>query len=105
MMAKGQPFDLDYAVFRRLDTIIFQGLESKTVSLLHRRTGHGVKLDFGEFPMVAFWTKPGAPYLCMEPWHGCAALDDESGRFQDKPFLIELAPGAQKRLRYTFTLV
>ena len=96
---------LDYETFRRLDTIIFRQLRSDTVSLMHRETGRGVKLDFSQFPMVAFWTKPGAPFLCLEPWQGCAAFDDETGRFQDKPFAITLAPGEKKTLAYTVTLL
>lgn len=96
---------LDYADFQRLDTLIFQGLRSQSVSLRHRATGRGVSLDFQEFPMIAFWTKPGAPFLCMEPWHGCAAYENESGRFRDKPHVITLAPGEKKELAYTFTLL
>ena len=95
---------LNYDTFRRLDTIIFQDLKSQNVSLRHKRTGRGVSLDFSQFPMVAFWT-PGGPFLCMEPWHGCAALTDETGRVQDKPHVITLAPGEKKELAYTFTIL
>lgn len=104
-MLRGGTLPLDYGTFRRLDTVIFQGLRSKTVALRHRETGHGVSLDFREFPMAAFWTKPGGPFLCMEPWHGCAACEGESGRFQDKPHVITLAPGEKKELAYAFTLL
>ncbi len=104
MLRSGQ-ISLDYAAFQRLDTLIFQGLASRRADLRHRETGHGVSLDFHEFPMVAFWTKPGAPFLCLEPWHGCAAYDNESGRFQDKPHVLTLAPGEQKELSYRFTLL
>ncbi len=104
-MLRGGRVTLDYEVFRRLDTIIFQGLSSRRVELRHKETGRGVCLDFGEFPMIAFWTKPGAPFLCMEPWHGCAAYTGESGRFQDKPHVLTLAPGERKELAYTFTLL
>ena len=47
------------------------------------------------FPMLAFWTKPNvrAPYLCIEPWQGCAAYDNESGDFTDKPYCVILAAG------------
>ena len=95
---------LDYRVFRRLDTLIFQGLRSRRVSLRHKASGRGVSLDFRGFPMIAFWTKPGAPFLCMEPWHGCAAYEDETGDFTDKPYVIRLAPGGEKRLIYTVEL-
>lgn len=96
---------LDYNAFRRLDTIIFRGLRSRRVDLRHKETGRGVSLDFSQFPMAAFWTKPGGPFLCMEPWHGCAALEGESGKFQDKPHVMTLAPGEKKELAYTFTLL
>ena len=96
---------LEYGKFQRLDTLIFQGLASARVNLRQRGKGHGVSLDFHEFPMVAFWTKPGAPFLCMEPWQGCAALDNESGRLEDKPHAVTLAPGEKKTLSYQFTLL
>lgn len=95
---------LGYGTFQRLDTLIFQNLRSGNVALRHKTSGRGVSLDFSQFPMVAFWT-PGGPFLCMEPWHGCAALDDESGRLQDKPHAITLAPGEKKELAYAFTLL
>jgi galactose mutarotase-like enzyme len=104
-MLRGGTVTLDYQTFRRLDTLIFQGLRSKSVSLRHKATGRGVSLDFRDFPMAAFWTKPGAPYLCLEPWHGCAAYTGESGRFQDKPHVLTLAPGERKELTYAFTLL
>lgn len=96
---------LGYETFRRLDTVIFRQLRSGSVSLAHRETGKGVKLDFSQFPMVAFWTKPGAPFLCLEPWQGCAAFDDETGRFADKPFAAVLASGERRTLAYTVTLL
>ena len=104
-MLRGGKVTLDYETFRRLDTLIFQGLRSQRVSLRHKETGRGVSLDFRGFPMIAFWTKPGAPFLCMEPWHGCAAYTGETGRFQDKPHALTLAPGEWKELTYTFTLL
>ncbi|MBR6918228.1 MAG: hypothetical protein IKN38_08595, partial [Clostridia bacterium] len=27
-------------------------------------------------------------YICLEPWHGMNAFDDETGRFEDKPHAI-----------------
>ncbi len=95
---------LDYQDFAQMDTLIFSMLRSGNVSLVHRETGRGVRLDFHEFPMVAFWTKPGAPFLCMEPWLGCAAWDNESGQFEDKLFCATLQPGEVKELAYTFYL-
>lgn len=98
---------LDHATFDRLDTVIFQGLRSRTVTLRHKDGGRGVRMDFSQFPMIAFWTmaNANAPYLCLEPWHGCAAVEGESGEFADKPHVIRLASGEEKVLRYTVELV
>lgn len=101
----GRTLPLDYGVFARLDTLIFQGLRSRGVALRDRQSGLGVHLSYEGFPMVAFWTKPGAPFLCLEPWHGCAAFDDESGVFTDKPHCVTLAPGEAKTLAYRVTLL
>lgn len=103
-MLDGNRIALDYNTFAEMDTIIFSMLRSGNVSLLHRETGRGMRLDFHEFPMVAFWTKPGAPFLCLEPWQGCAAWDNESGRFEDKPFCTVLRPGGGKSLTYAFCI-
>lgn len=99
--------DLDHSLFDQMDTLIYDRLRSKTVRLRHRNTGRGVQVDFSEFPLVAFWTAPGknAPYICIEPWQGCAAFDNESGRFEDKPHCIVLQPGESKKLRYSVRIV
>ena len=99
--------DLDHALFDRLDTVILDRPRSESVSLRHRASGRGVRLNFHEFPMVAFWTKAGAaaPFVCLEPWHGCAALDNESGAMEEKPHCISLAPGERKTLTYTVTVL
>lgn len=105
MLSGGSCLPLDYGMFREMDTVIFRRLRSGSVSLVHRETGQGMELDFSQFPVIAFWTKPGAPFLCLEPWHGCAALDNETGCFADKPFAITLAPGERRTLAYTVRLL
>ncbi len=98
---------LDHGVYDRIDTLIFEGLRSRTVKLVHKDSGRGVQMDVSQFPMLAFWTKPNtrAPYICMEPWQGCAAYDNESGRFEDKPHCITLAAGESRTLTYTVSIV
>lgn len=97
---------LSHDTYAQVDTLIFEGLNSTSVSLLGP-DGHGVRMDYGQFPMIAFWTAGAkqAPYICLEPWHGCAAFEGESGEFVDKHHCIVIAPGERKQLRYTVTLV
>ena len=98
---------LDYRWFDELDTLIFEGLASKRVTLRSRRSGRGVTVRFDGFPMLAFWTAPGkrAPYLCIEPWHGCAAAWQEGPEFTDKAHCITLAPGERRTLAYRVELL
>ena len=98
---------LDYRWFDELDTLIFEGLASKRVTLRSRKSGRGVTVRFDGFPMLAFWTAPGkrAPYLCIEPWHGCAAAWQEGPEFTDKAHCITLAPGERRTLAYRVELL
>lgn len=107
VLAQSDIIPLDYHTFDQLDTLIFDGLHSKGVRLVHKSAGHGVHMEFDGFPMIAFWTKPNAsaPYICLEPWHGCAAYDNESGIFEEKPHCIVLQPGDRKKLRYSVHLL
>lgn len=107
LLAGETTLPLDHATFDRLDTLAFEGLRSHGVRLVHKTSGRGVHLDFTGFPMIAFWTMPGAsaPYLCLEPWHGCAAFDNDTGIFEEKPHCILLNSGDSKKLSYTVTLL
>lgn len=97
---------LSYGLFERLPTVIFDGLRSQGVCLRHKTTGRGVHMDFPGWPMIAFWTaREGAPFLCLEPWQGCAALEDESGVFEDKPHCVTLEPGESARFQYTVNIL
>ncbi len=106
-MLTGKTLQLDHGIHERLDTIVFRGLHSNVVSLKHKETGHGVQMKFEQFPMIAFWTKGAekAPYICLEPWHGCAAYENETGNILDKPHVICLQPGESKSLTYTVTVI
>lgn len=50
----------------------------------------GVAIDW-DLPMLGIWTKPGAPYLCIEPWQGVADPVGYHGDFRDKPGVVEVA--------------
>lgn len=95
-------FPLNHELFARVDTVILENLRSKGICLRHKETGRGIRMEFESFPMLAFWTKGAekAPFICLEPWHGCAAVDNESGEFRDKPRCITLEPGELISFQY-----
>lgn len=107
IISNGDTIALDHRIFDRVDTIIFDGLRSGGVSLIHGGTKRGLHFDFSEFPMLAFWTMPNAsaPYLCIEPWQGCAAFDNEQGTFSEKLHHVTLKPGENKSLKYSMSVI
>jgi hypothetical protein len=45
-------------------------------------------------PHLGVWTKPGAGFLCVEPWQGYAAPLGFIGELKDKPGGVSLAATA-----------
>ena len=54
---------------------------------------HWTRVHFGGAPYVGIWAKPGAPYVCIEPWEG---LDDDihtTGVLAEKKGIVALPAG------------
>lgn len=75
------------------DAIIMKGLTSHRVSL-KKKTGNKTLLtmDFEGFPYLAVWSKPGAPFICLEPWYTTADAIKSTGVFTQKTDMLTLAP-------------
>ncbi len=84
-----------------VDVLIAKDLRSRSVRLVNAQ-GHGVAFDFTGFDTLGIWTPPHkrAPFLCLEPWNGLPAYDDETGKFEEKPFAVSLAPGKSYSVGY-----
>lgn len=92
-----------HALFDR-DAVIWDRLESR--SLHWGVPGEPrLRIDFPDTPYLGLWQKPGARYLCIEPWAGLADPAGFTGDFTAKPGIITLAPGASRRFRMNVTLV
>ncbi|MBZ5760029.1 MULTISPECIES: aldose 1-epimerase family protein [Rhizobium] len=63
--------------------------------------GPHLRFAFENLPNLALWSKPGAPFLCVEPWHGTAAKIDGSKELADRPYSEILAPAATARFSFT----
>ena len=84
------------------DAIIMKGMTSSKVSLMRKSTGRPVlRMDFSEFPYLAVWSKPGAPFICIEPWHGMSDSIKSSGIFTEKTSIVLLRPSEEFDCKYT----
>jgi galactose mutarotase-like enzyme len=85
------------------DALIWDPVRSQSVSY-GPSDGPGLRVDFPDTPYLGIWTKPGASFVCVEPWHGHADPAGFTGDFRDKPGVFEIAPGADWRCSIAITL-
>lgn len=76
---------LKYEYFA-VDALVFRSLKSRAVTLRSTKHDRTVRVEFPDHPFLLLWTKPRAPYICIEPW--CNGPD-----FDDAPFQIDQKPG------------
>jgi galactose mutarotase-like enzyme len=55
-------------------------------------------------PKLGIWTKAGARFVCIEPWHGIADPVGFDGEIWDKPGILRFAPGAARTFSMQVTL-
>lgn len=76
------------------DALIFKDLQSNEVSIKSQKNDHAVTMDFAGWPYLGIWSKPGgAPFICLEPWHGIADHVQHDGDLTTKEGIMSLEPG------------
>ena len=98
----GRTLHLSDDLFAR-DALIWDRVRSRSVRY-GANTGPALEIAFPDTPMLGIWSKPGAPFVCVEPWHGIADPAGYMGEYRDKPGVFEVAPGAEKRITMSVTL-
>ncbi len=74
------------------DALIFLSPASRSVTY-GAPGGPAVTVRFPDMPHLGIWTKPGAGYVCIEPWQGFASPDDFAGEFGDRPGVVSVPVG------------
>lgn len=100
---EGRDLALDAALFEA-DAVVWDSLTSRSLTF-GAPGGGGLEIAFPDMPMLGIWQKPGAPFLCIEPWQGHADPVGFSGDFREKPGIVQLAPGASRSLRMDVTVL
>jgi galactose mutarotase-like enzyme len=75
------------------DALILSGIRSRRISLV-RGGKAAVTFDIGGAPVLGIWAKPGAPYVCIEPWFGINDPDETTPDISQKRLIQTLSPGA-----------
>lgn len=99
---EGDTLRLDDRLFAD-DALIFDRPESRR--LIFEGPGAArVAIDFQDMPQLGLWTKPGAHYLCIEPWQGYSDPAGFDGAIGDKPGMVTIAPGQSRSFTMAITI-
>lgn len=88
--SKNQQLALNYALFEK-DALVFKNIESKEIEL-HFNNKLYIKISFSDFKHLGIWTKPNAPFLCVEPWMGYADKSNSNGKLLEKESIQTINP-------------
>lgn len=97
-------FQLYYEVFDE-DALVFKDISSKTVWIQHHKGGKRLQVEYPAFPHLGIWSIPGANYVCIEPWIGCADHVDQSPDLFQKDNVIVLDPEAVFKASFTIRVI
>lgn len=75
-----------------VDAMIFEKVNSDSVTLVNRVSKNEVTVDFGGFENLLIWSVPGARYVCIEPWSGFPDYSDTDGDFTKKNAIQKIPP-------------
>ncbi len=89
------------------DALIIEDLKVKSVRLVNRNTGHGIRFDFDRFDALGIWTpiKKESPFICLEPWCGLPAGTDETPELESKKYAKTVLPGEFFETSYKMTVI
>ncbi|MBN3519102.1 aldose 1-epimerase family protein [Algoriphagus lutimaris] len=87
------------------DALIFKHLKSKKASLVHQKQRPVLEVEFEDFDYLGIWAKPGAPFVCIEPWLGIADSVNASGKLIDKEGIRKLSPGNSEIKSYQIRIL
>lgn len=82
---------LNYTLFEK-DALVFKQLKSNEVTLKNKNKAI-LKVNYDHFPYLGIWTKPNAPFLCIEPWCGLADSIHHNGNLEEKEGINHLPVG------------
>jgi galactose mutarotase-like enzyme len=95
--------ELTDALFQE-DVLIFDQLKSRSVSYGCSQ-GPRLRISISDAAYLGVWTKPGARFICIEPWHGITDPQGFTGDFMQKPGIRVLQAGEAFFAKMDITLL
>ena len=81
------------------DALVFKDLKSQKINLVGP-SGKILSVNYPNFPFMGIWSKPKAPYVCIEPWIGHADTVNSNHNLFNKDGSISLKPNQNFTANY-----
>lgn len=78
--------------------------ESRAVTYSADGSPCSIRVEWHGLPTLLFWTRPGAPFVCIEPWAGAPDPAGFGGEMFDRPGVDIIAPGASRSYRLAISI-
>ncbi|HEY1943705.1 MAG TPA: aldose 1-epimerase family protein [Roseiarcus sp.] len=92
---QGRDLALSDALFAN-DALCFLDPASRSLRF-EEASGAAIEMDFHGFDHAALWTRPHAPFLCLEAWTGYSDPEGFAGDLFEKPSMRLLGAGERAR--------
>ncbi len=86
------------------DALVFLQPDFTSLSLYHNYEGKLIDFSCKDWNAIGIWTKPGAPFICIEPWLGYADVIDSNGLLNSKKGITELTSGRENVFNYEIAI-
>lgn len=86
------------------DALVWERIASGSV-LYGAAQGPVLEVAFHGAPSLGVWSRPGARFVCVEPWWGHADPAGFAGTIWEKPGILRLDPGDERTFAMSVTLV
>ncbi|WP_332039466.1 aldose 1-epimerase family protein [Salegentibacter sp.] len=86
------------------DALIFKNIPSTKVALKSKISGSVLSVEYPDFKNLGIWAKPGAPYVCIEPWLGIADVEGTDQNLKNKEGIEQLEPGKIYQADYVINI-
>lgn len=82
-IAQSSPLPIEHTTFQKDALVFTQGL-GNTVTLSSKEAKAQLSMHTENAPQFGIWSKNAMEFVCLEPWWGCADLENTTQNFQEK---------------------
>ena len=84
------------------DALILSDIKSEKLRI---KGDNEIEFTFGKCPFLGIWAKPGAPYVCIEPWYGVNDGREVKKDISEKRGIEHLGEGETFEFAWTVEII